>query len=65
MSRAAFSVCDVKRLIKVAKDSGMSVDKMGLIVEEGRITLLPPANDGGLSAIGSGAGYWDDDGPVK
>lgn len=43
----------------------MSVDKMGLIVEEGRITLLPPANDGGLSAIGSGAGYWDDDGPVK
>lgn len=34
----------LRRLADNARAAGFPVDRMGLIVEAGRITLLPPAN---------------------
>lgn len=39
-----FDATEVKRLAKTARDAGFSVDRMGIVVEEGKITLLPPSN---------------------
>lgn len=52
MGKTAFSVVEVKRLIKVAKDAGFPVEKMGLFVDGDRMALLPPG-DAASSLIGA------------
>jgi hypothetical protein len=42
VTKAAFSAAEIKRFVKIAKEAGFPVDRMGLFVDGTRLALLPP-----------------------